>query len=106
MEGSIMEMFAGLDVSLAETSVCVVDQEGKIVRETKVASEPEALRSALEDCADRLGRVGIEASSLGVWLHRELSQAGLPERETGSEWIFFASRKRADHHYVPMSRPR
>ena len=35
--------YAGLDVSLAETSVCVVDEDGRIAREAKVASEPEAL---------------------------------------------------------------
>ena len=38
-----MEHFAGLDVSVKETSVCIVDDTGKIVREVKVASEPEAL---------------------------------------------------------------
>jgi hypothetical protein len=38
-----MEYFAGIDVSLEQSSVCVVDGAGKIVRETKVASEPEAL---------------------------------------------------------------
>jgi transposase len=72
-----MDLFAGLDVSLKETSICIVDNDGRITRETKVLSEPEAIRSALGDCADRLGRVGIEASSLGIWLHRELTAAGL-----------------------------
>jgi transposase len=38
-----MDYFAGLDVSVKETSVCIVDDTGKIVRETRVASEPEAL---------------------------------------------------------------
>ena len=38
-----MDYFAGLDVSVKETSVCIVDEAGKIVREVKVASEPEAL---------------------------------------------------------------
>ena len=38
-----MEHFAGLDVSVKETSVCIVDDMGRIVREAKVASEPEAL---------------------------------------------------------------
>lgn len=73
----MMDLFSGLDVSLKETSVCVIDADGKIIRETKVSSEPEAIRSALGDFADRLGRVGIEASSLGIWLHRELTAAGL-----------------------------
>ena len=38
-----MDHFAGLDVSVKETSICIVDDAGKIVREVKVASEPEAL---------------------------------------------------------------
>lgn len=73
-----MELYVGLDVGLEETSVCVVDKDGNNVRETKVATEPEAIRCALEGFADRLGRVGVEASSLGMWLHRELHPTGLP----------------------------
>ena len=41
-----MDHFAGLDVSVKETSICIVDDAGKIVREVKVASEPEALLAA------------------------------------------------------------
>jgi transposase len=73
-----MEYFAGLDVGLEETSVCLVDDKGKTTYETKVVTDPEALRSALEGYADRLGRVGLEASSLGTWLHRELQAMGFP----------------------------
>ena len=55
-----MEHFAGLDVSVKETSVCIVDDTGRIVREVKVASEPEALlpvltNPALPLQADRTG---------------------------------------------------
>lgn len=73
-----MEYFVGLDVGLEETSVCLIDTNGSVTREVKVTSEPEAIRSALKGYADRLGRVGIEASSLGMWLHRELQEMGLP----------------------------
>jgi transposase len=48
------------------------------VREVKVNTEPAAIRSALEDSADRLARIGVEASSLGIWLYRELQPQGLP----------------------------
>jgi transposase len=48
------------------------------VREAKVGTEPAAIRSALESYADRLDRVGVEASSLGTWLCRELQPAGVP----------------------------
>jgi hypothetical protein len=73
-----MKLYVGLDVSLEETSLCVVDSEGQTVREVKVGTEPEAIRAALEGCADRLDRVGVEASSLGIWLYRELQPAGVP----------------------------
>jgi predicted NBD/HSP70 family sugar kinase len=46
-----MDHFAGLDVSVKETSVCIVDETGKIVREVKVASEPEALLAVLKNPA-------------------------------------------------------
>jgi predicted NBD/HSP70 family sugar kinase len=42
-----MDHFAGLDVSVKETSVCTVDDTGRIVREVKVASEPAPLREQL-----------------------------------------------------------
>ena len=45
-----MDHFAGLDVSVKETSVCIVDETGKIVREVKVTSEPEALLAVLRIC--------------------------------------------------------
>ena len=48
------EHFAGLDVSVEETSVCIVDDTGKIVREVKLASEPEALLAVLKNPAYRL----------------------------------------------------
>ena len=73
-----MKLYVGLDVGLEETSVCIVDSEGLTVREIKVSTEPEAIRSAVENYADRLDRVGVEASSLGIWLYRELQPAGLP----------------------------
>ncbi len=46
-----MEHFAGLDVSVKETSVCIVDDTGKIVREVKVASEPDVLLPVLKNSA-------------------------------------------------------
>ena len=63
-----MDHFAGLDVSVKETSVCIVDDSGKIVREVKVASEPEALLAVLRNPAYRFGRIGLEAGPLSQWL--------------------------------------
>src|SRR6516164_5027139 len=73
-----MDYFAGLDVSVKETSVCVVDDAGKIVRETRVASEPEALLQVLTSTIYRFKRVGLEAAPLLQWLYSVLADAGLP----------------------------
>ena len=53
-----MDDFAGLDVSVKETSVCIVDETGKVVREVKVASEPEALLAVLKNPAYHFTRIG------------------------------------------------
>ena len=73
-----MEHFAGLDVSVKETSVCIVDETGKIVREVKVASEPDALLAVLKNPAYRFKRIGLEAGPLSQWLFSSLAEAGLP----------------------------
>src|SRR6201984_553457 len=73
-----MAYFAGLDVSVKETSVCIVDDAGKIVREARVASEPEALLQVLTNTIYRLRRVGLEAGPLSQWLYSVLAEAGLP----------------------------
>jgi transposase len=73
-----MDHFAGLDVSVKETSVCIVDETGKIVREAKVASEPEALLAVLKNPAYHIKRIGLEAGPLSQWLYSALAEAGLP----------------------------
>lgn len=73
-----MKHHAGLDVSVKETAVCIVDEVGKIVRETKVATEPATIMGVL--CAEDLAleRVGLEAGPLSQWLVNGLAEAGLP----------------------------
>jgi transposase len=73
-----MDHSAGLDVSVKETSVCIVDETGRIVREVKVASEPEALLPVLKNAAYHFKRIGLEAGPLSQWLYSALSEAGLP----------------------------
>ena len=73
-----MEHFAGLDVSVKETSVCIVDGTGRMVREVKVASEPEVLLQFLENPIYRFKRIGLEAGPLSQWLFSALAEAGLP----------------------------
>jgi transposase len=72
-----MEHYGGIDVSLECSSVCVVDGSGKIVRETKVASEPAALIGWLGSLGFGLGRIGLEAGPLSQWLYMAMKQAGL-----------------------------
>jgi len=73
-----MDHFAGLDVSVKETSVCIVDETGRIVREVKVASEPQALLLVLKNPAYHFGRIGLEAGPLSQWLYSALAEAELP----------------------------
>ena len=73
-----MDYYAGIDVSLERSRVCVLDTTGRIVREAKVASEPEALVALLQELGVRLERVGLEAGPLSQWLHAGLVAAGLP----------------------------
>ena len=72
-----MEHYAGIDVSLELSSVCVVDGRGKIVKEAKVASEPEALVCFFKELGVPVNRIGLEAGPLSQWLHAGLTQAGL-----------------------------
>src|ERR1700719_5042031 len=73
-----MGHFAGLDVSVKETSICIVDDTGRIVREVKVASEPEALLQVLGNPIFRFKRIGLEAGPLSQWLFSAIAEAGLP----------------------------
>ena len=71
-----MEHYAGIDVSLTESSVCVVDGNGKIVREVKVASAPETLCELIAGFGVSLSRIGMEAGPLSQWLREGLVDAG------------------------------
>jgi transposase len=72
-----MNYYAGIDVSLECSSVCVVDGAGKIVREAEVVSEPEALIAWLGSLGFPLERIGLEAGPLSQWLCAAMRQAGL-----------------------------
>ena len=71
-----MEHYAGIDVSLERSSVCVVEASGGIVREAKVLSEPEGLVASLGQLGVPLTRIGLEAGPLSQWLHAGLTAAG------------------------------
>jgi transposase len=72
-----MDYYAGIDVSLEASSVCVVDANGKILREAKVLSEPEALIGWFCGLEHGLARIGLEAGPLSQWLYAAMKQAGL-----------------------------
>ena len=74
----VMEYFTGLDVSVDETAICVVGDDGKVAFETAVETDPAAIAEALRPYADRMRRVGHEAGSLSPWLHTELLAEGVP----------------------------
>src|SRR5438067_10052855 len=73
-----MDEFAGLDVSVKDTSVCIVDDTGRIVREVRVTSEPDALLTVLRNPTYRFKRIGLEAGPLSQWLFSALGEANLP----------------------------
>ena len=72
-----MNHYAGIDVSLECSSVCVVDATGKILREARVASEPEALIAWFRLLGFDLERIGLEAGPLSQWLFAAMREAGL-----------------------------
>ena len=72
-----MEHYAGIDVSLECSSVCVVDGSGKIVREVVIPSEPEALIGWFGSLGIGLVRIGLEAGPLSQWLYAAMREAGL-----------------------------
>lgn len=74
----MVALYAGLDVSLELTSICVVDEGGRMVLEAKAASEPDAIADALRAAAGEFVRVGLEAGPLSQWLFFGLKDAGLP----------------------------
>jgi transposase len=73
-----MDHFAGLDVSVKDTSVCIVDSTGKIIREVKVVSEPAALLAVLTNPVYHFKRIGLEAGPLSQWLFSALAEVSLP----------------------------
>ncbi len=72
-----MDHYAGIDVSLECSSMCVVDAAGKIIREDKVATEPEALVAWFGSLGLAVRRIGLEAGPFSQWLYAGMKDAGL-----------------------------
>src|ERR1700716_831071 len=73
-----MEYYVGLDVSLKQTSICVVDQTGSVVREGAVDSDPDAIAEFVRSNAPGVVRIGLETGPTATWLWTELKRLGLP----------------------------
>ena len=73
-----MELYVGMDVSLEETSICVVDGSGGIVSEGTVISEPPAIAAFIKAKAGGAVRIGLETGPTTTWLWHELRALGLP----------------------------
>ena len=73
-----MDRYAGIDVSLEYSHLCVVDGQGKILKEAKVLSEPDALIAWFAGYGAPMTRIGLEAGPLSQWLHAGMKAAGLP----------------------------
>src|SRR2546429_8312775 len=72
-----MQHYVGLDVSVKETSVCIIDKAGKVIREVKVATEPVAILAVLTEEPLALERIGLEAGALSQGLDSAFAEAGL-----------------------------
>lgn len=71
-----MDRFIGFDVSLASTAICVLDAQGRVVKETAVVCEPEVLVAFLRGLPGNIVAIGLEAGPLSQWLHQHLMEAG------------------------------
>jgi transposase len=73
-----MKQYVGLDVSLEQTAVCIVDEQGKALWRGKCASTPEAIAAVVKARAPRVERIGLESGPLSTWHWHELKKRGLP----------------------------
>jgi transposase len=73
-----VEQYVGLDVSMEETSVCIIDKNGAVIFEGEVPSQPEAIAELLRQRAANAARVAFEAGALSSWLWHDLKASGFP----------------------------
>ena len=73
-----MELYVGLDVSLKETSICVMDRDGAVVAEGSALSNPKAIADYIACEAPGACRIGLESGPTSTWLWHEFKALGLP----------------------------
>jgi transposase len=91
--GTTMDYYAGIDVSLEQSSLCVVDVSGKIIREAKVASEPQVLIEWFVAIGFPMARIGLEAGPLSQWLFAAMRKACLAVELVETRHVRTASRR-------------
>jgi transposase len=77
-ESILKKHYAGLDVSLEQTTVCIVDEHGEALWRCKCASTPEAIAAVINARAPHVERIGLESGPLWTWHWHELTKLGLP----------------------------
>lgn len=73
-----MKQYAGLDVSLKEVSICVVDEDGAVLARGVVPTDPDAISAFFAEKGISAERIVHESGQLSIWLQRELDKLGLP----------------------------
>ena len=73
-----MSVFIGIDVSLASSAICVLSEGNKVLKEAKIASEPEAFVSFMQELPYEITGIGLEAGPLSQWLYKGLADASFP----------------------------
>jgi transposase len=96
-----MDYFAGLDISMDETHVCVLDREGAVVRESKAASTAEAIAGELSK-APSCRRIVFETGRMAPILFHGLNQLGLPVVCVESRQAYQALKSLATHKTIAM----
>ena len=76
--GTEMERYVGLDASLKQTAVCIVDHSCLSVKEGMVSTDPEAIATFISIHAKNVIRMGLESGAMSTWLWTELKKMGLP----------------------------
>lgn len=73
-----MSHYVGLDVSLEETAICIIDQEGSKVWQGKTSSSPKSIAKVIKSKAPNAVKIGFETGPLSTWHWHELKDMCLP----------------------------
>ena len=95
-----MDVYIGLDVSLASSAICVLDEKGKIVTEAQVASAPDSLVAFMRELPNGTVAIDLEAGPLSQWLYKGLTDASLETLDADTDHVFFVGMIARDRQQV------